>query len=64
MPTAAGLAEAIKKKFHVQPKLIEGSGGVFDVHVNGAQIWSKHDIGRFPEHQEILGKITGLTAKK
>ena len=44
-------------------KLIEGAGGVFDVHVDGAQIWSKHDVGRFPEHKEILDKITGMTGK-
>jgi selT/selW/selH-like putative selenoprotein len=63
LPTAAGLAEAIKKAFHVDSKMIEGSGGVFDVHVDGAQIWSKQDVGRFPEHKEILDKITGMTAK-
>ena len=40
--------------------MIEGSGGVFDVHVNGTQIWNKKDVGRFPEHQEILDKITGM----
>ena len=43
--------------------MIEGSGGVFDVHVDGTQIWSKSDTGRFPEHKEILDKITGMTAK-
>ena len=46
-------------------KLIEGAGGVFDVHVDGKQIWSKHDIGRFPEDKEVLDKIKGIptTAK-
>ncbi len=43
--------------------MIEGSGGVFDVHVNGTQVWNKHDIGRFPEHNEVLDKIKGLTTK-
>lgn len=43
--------------------MIEGSGGVFDVHVDGTQIWSKHDICRFPEHNEVLDKIKGLTSK-
>ena len=43
--------------------MIEGAGGVFDVHVNGTQIWSKHDVGRFPEHREILDKIKALTPK-
>jgi len=40
--------------------MIEGAGGVFDVHVNGKPIWSKHDIGRFPEHKEILDQIKAL----
>jgi predicted Rdx family selenoprotein len=31
--------------------------------VDGAQIWSKHDVGRFPEHKEILTKIKGLSPK-
>lgn len=43
--------------------MIEGSGGVFDVHVDGKQIWSKHDIGHFPEHNEVLDKIKAMTAK-
>jgi len=43
--------------------LIEGAGGVFDVHVNGKNIWNKHHTGRFPEHHEILdqmAKIAGV----
>lgn len=63
MPTAAGLAEAIKDEFGVEATMIEGGGGVFDVHVNGTQVWSKHETGRFPEHAEIVEKITALCAK-
>lgn len=48
----------------MKPKLIEGSGGVFDVHVDGTQIWSKQDVGRFPEHDEVLGKIAALVQTK
>ena len=43
--------------------MIEGSGGVFDVYVDGTQVWSKGDIGRFTEHSEVLDKIKGLTTK-
>ena len=57
MPKAAGLADALKREFGVQAQLIEGSGGVFDVHVDGSQIWSKHDVGRFPEDSEIIAKL-------
>jgi selenoprotein W-related protein len=62
LPKAAGLAAAIKKQFGVDSKLIEGSGGVFDVHVDGRQIWSKHDIGRFPDDREVLDKIKATPA--
>jgi selT/selW/selH-like putative selenoprotein len=51
------LAEAIKDEFGVESELIQGSGGVFDVHVDGKQVWNKHDIGRFPENNEVLDKI-------
>jgi selT/selW/selH-like putative selenoprotein len=37
--------------------MIEGGGGVFDVHVDGTQVWNKHETGRFPEHAEVLDKI-------
>ncbi|MDO8629317.1 MAG: Rdx family protein [Phycisphaerales bacterium] len=63
MPKAAGLAAAIKKAHGVESKLIEGSGGVFDVHVDGQQVWSKQDVGRFPEDKEILDKIKPTPAK-
>ena len=64
MPKAAGLAAAIKKQFGVDSKLIEGMGGVFDVHVDGKQIWNKHETGRFPEDKEVLDKIKPLAAAK
>ena len=40
-------------------KLIEGSGGVFDVKCNGKLIFSKHKIAgqRFPKEGEITGLI-------
>ncbi len=41
----------------VQVALIAGSGGVFEVVVDGKQIFSKKQSGRFPEDGEILGLI-------
>ena len=43
-------------------EMIEGGGGVFDVHINGTQIWHKKEIGRFPEHSEVLDRISELSA--
>ncbi len=44
--------------------MIKGGGGVFDVHVDGTQVWNKHAVGRFPEHHEVIDKIKGLPGKK
>jgi selenoprotein W-related protein len=52
------LAAEIKKKHGVKAKLIEGSGGVFDVRQDGRLIFSKQETGRFPEHDEILEALT------
>jgi selenoprotein W-related protein len=38
----------------VRSKLIEGSGGIFDVKVDGKLIYSKRATGRFPENDEIF----------
>ena len=59
---AVSLADEIKKTFGAEAILIEGGGGVFDVHVNGTQIWDKHRVGRFPEHQEMIDKIKAVTS--
>lgn len=51
------MAAEIKKSHGVEPELIEGRGGVFDVRVNGDLVFSKHEVGRFPEHREVLDEI-------
>jgi predicted Rdx family selenoprotein len=33
---------------------VPGGAGVFDVHLDGRRIFCKHDVGRFPEQEEIL----------
>jgi selT/selW/selH-like putative selenoprotein len=62
-PTAAGLADAIKKDFGVEPTMIEGSGGVFDVHVDGTPVWNKHETGRCPEYEEVLAQLRSRAGK-
>ena len=54
------MAEAIKKKYQVEPKLIAGAGGIFDVRVDGKLIFSKHEVGRFPEDAEVLEALAPL----
>lgn len=43
-----------------QIHLIAGGGGVFDVHVNGSLLFSKHRVGRFPEPGEIARLVDAL----
>jgi selenoprotein W-related protein len=33
--------------------LVPGSGGVFEVRVDGELVWSKKEQGRFPESKEL-----------
>lgn len=37
--------------------LVRGGRGVFDVVVDGARVFSKHQLHRFPEPGEILGLV-------
>ena len=41
----------------MESTLIRGDNGIFDVIVDGQTIFSKHEVGRFPEHEEILGAL-------
>lgn len=57
------MAADIKKHAGVEPELIAGSGGIFDVKVDGQLIYSKHETGRFPEHKEILSQLPKAKSK-
>ena len=41
----------------IEATLIRGSGGMFEVVLDGQLIFSKKQLGRFPETGEILGQI-------
>ena len=47
----------MKEELGVEPELIKGDSGVFDVVVDEKVIFSKHEAGRFPEHDEVLDKL-------
>ncbi len=38
-------------------ELEPGGGGVFDVTVDGDQIYSKHETGEFPDERAILDQV-------
>ena len=47
------MGDELKKKFGADVELIAGSGGVYDVTLDGRMIFSKARQGRFPEQGEI-----------
>lgn len=47
----------MKKQRGIEAKLVKGSGGVFEVVLDGQLIFSKKQVGRFPDYSEILEKI-------
>jgi selT/selW/selH-like putative selenoprotein len=54
----------LKERFGVDAELIRGKDGVFDVRVDGKLIFSKHELGRFPEPGEVEAKIERLKSGK
>jgi selenoprotein W-related protein len=37
--------------------LIGGGGGIFDVHVDGERVYSKHETGEFPDESALIKEI-------
>ena len=54
------MAAEIKKQIGIDSELVRGSGGIFDVTVDGKRIFSKHDEGNFPSEKEIVEKIRNM----
>jgi len=57
LPRATSLAAEIKKAKGIDATLIKGSGGQFEIVLDGQLIFSKKAQGRFPEVNEVLDKI-------
>jgi len=51
------LAAEIKRSRGIDATLRRGSSGQFEVLLDGALIFSKKQVGRFPDLQEILSQI-------
>lgn len=52
------MADEIKEGLEeVTVEIVEGSGGVFEVTVDGSLVYSKKETGRFPEPGEIVNSI-------
>ena len=57
------MAAEIKNELGVDPKLVRGAGGVFNVIVGNDTIYSKHETGVFPNEREIVEKLRGMSAR-
>lgn len=51
---AVGLAAELKEALGVDAELIPGSGGIYQVRVDGDLVFDKKSIGRFP----VLGEVS------
>jgi selenoprotein W-related protein len=51
------LAAELKQEFDVESELIRSSGGVFEVYNNGQLVFSKKQLGRFPEPGEVANNL-------
>ena len=50
---ALSLRDSIESKFGIKTELIKGTGGVFEVSLNNSLIFSKKELGRFPNEKEV-----------
>ena len=50
---ALSLRESIERQFGIKAELVKGMGGVFEVSVNDNLLFSKKELGRFPNENEV-----------
>jgi selT/selW/selH-like putative selenoprotein len=51
------VAAELERELGVEPELIKGGGGIFEVKVDGQPVFVKRDVGRFPTKGEVPGLI-------
>jgi len=57
LPNAAGLAVRILEAMEHEIGSIEvvtGTGGIFDVHLDGELVFTKSMLGRYPQPDDVL----------
>ncbi|MBM3320535.1 MAG: Rdx family protein [Candidatus Eisenbacteria bacterium] len=51
------MAKRIEKELGIKPKLIEGSGGIFDIHADEKEIYAKSKTGSFPSDEDVIARL-------
>ena len=57
---ALSLRESLERQFGIKAELVKGMGGVFEVSVNDNLLFSKKELGRLPDENEIEDLIEGI----
>ena len=60
MPRAASLAAAIRQALGIEPKLVKGHNGIFDVAVDGELLFSKNRDRAFPPEAQVVARLQSL----
>jgi len=50
----------LKREFGADTRLIQGQNGVFEVTVDKTLVFSKRQLGRFPDPREVADAIKAL----
>jgi len=54
------LGERLKSELGAEIEYLKGSGGAFEISVNGGKIFSKKALHRFPEEEEIVSLLQNI----
>ena len=57
MPNAAGLVARVLAEWEgviESLEVVPGSGGIFDVHLDGELVFTKSMLGRYPQPDDVL----------
>jgi selenoprotein W-related protein len=57
LPNAAGLAVRVLEEWEgriATLEIVPGTGGIFDVHVDGDLVFEKKMLGRYPEPDDVV----------
>ena len=51
------MAAKLKGAFGVEPTLVRGAGGIFDVCVDGKIVYSKFETHEFPDDEALVAQL-------